>query len=326
MQGMTISEVSKRFRVSTRMLRYYEQFGLIESYRRENYAYRMYDEATLIRLRQVVILRKLRIPLKQIKVILQSPEAVTAVEVFRQNLAEIDEQITALTTIRSILSRFLDELTKAAQVSVCHLLTSDEAILASIESLAYAHLNGMEDKTMDDLKQAEKSLSRLTDVRIIRLPPSAVASAHYIGDEPEAYVTEITDRFVREYDLCRIKPDLRHYGFNHPNPKDESGFHGYEMWVTIPEDLEVPPPLTKRRFEGGLYAAHMIQMGNFHEWEWLFDWVANNEKYVFTGDLKDQEHMCGLIEEQLNYVSHVMQGNRAPEDMQLDLLMPIKER
>ncbi len=326
MQGMTISEVSKRYRVSTRMLRYYEQFGLIESYRRENYAYRMYDEATLMRLRQIVILRKLRIPLKQIRVILQKPEAVTAVEVFRQNIAEIDEQITALTTIKSILSRFLDELKQTAQVSVHNLLTSDDAILASIESLSYANLNNLEDKTMDDLKKADKSLSRLTDVRIIRLPPSAVASAHFIGDEPEAHVSEMIDSFVSENNLCKIKPDLRNYGFNHPNPKDDSGYHGYEMWVTIPEDMEVPEPLTKKKFEGGLYAVHMIQMGNFHEWEWLFDWVSDHEKYTFAGDMHDQEHMCGLLEEQLNYVSHVMQGHTAPEDMQLDLLMPIKER
>ena len=325
MQGMTISEVSKRYRVSTRMLRYYEQFGLIESYRRENYAYRMYDEATLLRLRQIVILRKLRIPLKQIRVILQSPEAVTAVEVFRRNLAEIDEQITALTTIKSILSRFLEELNKTAQVSVHKLLTSDDALLASIESLSYANLNTMEDKTMDDLKKAEKSLEKLTDVRIIRLPPSTVASAHYIGDEPEAYVSELIDNFVREYDLCRVKPDLRHYGFNHPNPSDESGAHGYEMWVTIPEDMDVPAPLTKRYFEGGLFAAHMIPMGNFHEWEWLLDWVKDNEKYDFAGDMSDQQHMCGLLEEQLNYVTHVNQGVE-PEDLQLDLLMPIKER
>lgn len=325
MQGMTISEVSKRYRVSTRMLRYYEQFGLIESYRRENYAYRMYNEATLMRLRQIVILRKLRIPLKQIRMILQSPEAVTAVEVFRRNIAEIDEQITALTTIRSILSRFLEELNKTAQVSVHKLLTSDDALLASIESLSYANLNTMEDKTMDDLKKAEKSLEKLTDVRIIRLPPSAVASAHYIGDEPEAYVSEIIDNFVREYDLCRVKPDLRNYGFNHPNPSDESGAHGYEMWVTIPEDMQVPAPLTKRFFEGGLFAAHMIPMGNFHEWEWLLDWVKDNEKYDFAGDMSDQQHMCGLLEEQLNYVTHVNQGVN-PEDLQLDLLMPIKER
>lgn len=43
----TISQVSKNFGISTRMLRYYEQLGLIESFRREDYAYRMYNEAAI---------------------------------------------------------------------------------------------------------------------------------------------------------------------------------------------------------------------------------------------------------------------------------------
>lgn len=42
MEAMTVSEVSKNFGVFTRMLRYYEQIGLIESFRQESYAYRMY--------------------------------------------------------------------------------------------------------------------------------------------------------------------------------------------------------------------------------------------------------------------------------------------
>ena len=44
MKKMTVSEVSRKFDVSTRMLRYYEQEGLICSLRKEGYAYRVYDE------------------------------------------------------------------------------------------------------------------------------------------------------------------------------------------------------------------------------------------------------------------------------------------
>jgi len=38
------------------------------------------------------------------------------------------------------------------------------------------------------------------------------------------------------------------------------------MWVTIPEEMDVPEPIVKKRFEGGLYAAHMIPFGAFEEW------------------------------------------------------------
>ena len=94
MEPMTISQVSKSLGISTRMLRYYEKAGLIESRRKEGYAYRIYDENTVCRLRRILLLRKLRIPVRQIKIILQNPNAATAVEIFQKNINELDEEIT----------------------------------------------------------------------------------------------------------------------------------------------------------------------------------------------------------------------------------------
>ena len=84
MEAITVSAVTRQLKVSTRMLRYYEQLGLIRSCRKDGYAYRMYDETAVVRLRQILILRKLRIPLKQIQRILQSPDAAVAIDVFRR--------------------------------------------------------------------------------------------------------------------------------------------------------------------------------------------------------------------------------------------------
>lgn len=289
MEAMTISQVSKGFGISTRMLRYYEQVGLIESFRRDNYAYRMYNETALSRLRQTLILRKLRISLKQIKAILQKPDAVTAIEVFRQNINELEDEIAALSAIKNILHRFIDELQKTVNIQIPRLLTQDDTILAAIESLSLTSINFKEDKTMDELKKAEKGLSKISDVRIVYLPPATIAAAHHIGEDPEHRAYAMIDQFVQDTGLCKINPNLRHYGFNHPNPVDETGYHGYETWVTIPDDMEVSIPLSKKYFAGGL-------------------------------------HMCGLLEEHLNYVSHAHLGNTEPEDLQLDLLMPIRER
>lgn len=107
---------------------------------------------------------------------------------------------------------------------------------------------------------------------------------------------------------------------------DETGYHGYETWVTIPDDMEVPAPLVKKQFPGGLYAAHMIAFGNFDHWQALLDWVNKSEKYEFAGDMKDQEHMCGLLDEHLNYVNHVELIHTEPEDFQIDLLIPVREK
>ncbi len=325
MEAITVTAVTRQLKVSTRMLRYYEQLGLIRSFRKDGYAYRMYDETAVARLRQILILRKLRIPLKQIQRILQTPDAAVAIDVFRQNIAETDTTVTALTTIRNILQTLVDRLEQSADVHVRGLITEDEEVLAAIASLVPPALNDKEGNNMESLNRAEEALSALTDVRIVYLPPATVAAAHVIDDEPEAKTSELLDRFVRMSGLAESKPDLRHYGFNHPNPKDETGAHGYEMWVTIPDNMEVPAPLTKKRFAGGMYAAHMIPMGNFQDWEKLIRWADAQEEYRFAGDWNDQDHMCGLLEENLNYLTHLMEGNSEPEGMQLDLLLPLRK-
>lgn len=324
MEMMTISQVSKSLGISTRMLRYYEQAGMIQSLRREGYAYRIYDETAVSRIKQILLLRKLRIPVRQIKLILENPDAVTTVEIFRQNMSELDEEITALSTIREILGHFVEELSKTTALPLHSIIPQDDTILASIESLGLVSINFKEEQTMDKLKKADENLSRISDVRIIYLPPAAIAAAHHIGDDPEMHANMLIDNFVSEQKLHRIKPDLRRFGFNHPNPTDASGFHGYEAWVTVPEAAEVPAPLVKKQFAGGLYAAHMIAFGNFNEWDAFLDWIMKNERYEFAGDLQDQEHMCGLLEEHLNYVTHMEQCNTNLEELQLDLLMPVK--
>lgn len=326
MELMTVSQVSRSLGISTRMLRYYEQAGLVESLRQEGYAYRIYDEKAVLRLKQILLLRRLRIPVRQIKAILLKEDAVAAIEIFRENIRNLNEEMTALSVVKEILNHFVEELSRTAELPLEKILLKDDVLADSIESLGLISINFKEDQTMEKLKKAEAGLSRIGDVRIIYLPPSAVAAAHYVGDEPEIHVNEMLDRFVRETGLHRRKPDLRHYGFNHPNPTDATGFHGYESWVTIPEDMEVPAPLVKKLFVGGIYAAHMISFGSFNEWDLLLNWVNSNEKYEFAGDMADQEHMCGLLEEHLNYISHVELANTESEEFQLDLLVPVRER
>lgn len=322
MELRTISQVSKEFNISTRTLRYYEQIGLIKSAKKDDYAYRVYDGDTLLRLRQVVILRKLRIPLKKIITILENGSSAEIIEAFQQNLSDIDDEITALSTIRSILKAFVTRLNENAHLNIQLALLDDISILDIVDSLTVTKINFKEEKTMEELNKANESLSKLTDVRIVYLPPATVASSHHIGDDPEDHAGLAMDKFVRDSKLCELKPDLRHYGFNNPNPVDESNFHGYEMWVTIPDDMEVPAPLVKKHFDGGLYAAHMIPMGNFHEWEWLDKWVQKSDKYDYNGS-GDYKNMFGALEEHLNYINHVRHNT---EIVQLDLLIPIKEK
>lgn len=326
METMTVSQVSQSLGISTRMLRYYEKTGLINSSRREGYSYRIYDENTVSRIKQIILLRKLRIPVRQIAVILNNTDAVAAIEIFRQNIDELDEEITALSTIRDILKHFAGELSRTTTLPLKTLICQDDTLLSSIESLDLVSINFKNAQSADKLIKAEERLKKINDVRIIYLPPAAIAASHYIGDDPELNANLLLDNFVKDSGLKEIKPDLRRYGFNHPNPVDDTGYHGYEAWVTIPNDMEVPEPLEKKQFCGGLYAAHMISFGNFDEWDAFLEWIMKNGHYEFAGDLQDQEHMCGLLEEHLNFFHHIGQPEMDINQLQLDLLMPVREK
>lgn len=333
MELQKAGQVSKDFGISTRMLRYYEQVGLVKSLRTEDYAYRVYDENAITRLRQIIILRKLRVPVKQIISVLNNSDAVQTVEIFRQNISQLDKEITALSKVKSILERFVREICEKADVNLKPL--GDEAAFSVISSLSFSDnkiKEIREDLSMEELNKASENITKLTDVRIIHLPPMTIAAVSAEGDECEGKALDIINRFVLERGLLRIKPDIRQFGFDCSQGATGIGenSHKYQVWVSIPEDMNVPEPLVKREFKGGLYAAHMIKMGNFDHWKLLHDWVSESDKY--ENDWSSvrctpcEADMDRCLEESLNYWNNLQNPNFDPGNSQLDLLFPIREK
>lgn len=322
---LTVSEVSRTFGVSTRMLRHYEKLGLIGSARRDDYAYRMYTPEDVRRLRQILLLRKLRISLREIGEILADPGPAAAVRILEDNLAQMDEELHALETVRSLIAEFLDMLKKRRSLPVEDLLLQDSRLITLADALSPSSTK-LQEERRNKMEQMENAAQPLRDVRIVYLPASEVAAAHFIGEDPEDRAGEMLSDFVRGAKLWEKHPGLRVYGFNHPNPMDETGFHGYEFWVTIPDGTQVPAPLVKKYFPGGTYAAHMIRMGDFQEWELLESWVQNNEEYEYAGN-GDPEIMFGALEEHLNFHEHIRETPAGePETIQLDLLIPVRKK
>ena len=163
MNLQTVSEISKKYGISTRMLRYYEQNGLIASQKKEGYSYRVYDGAAAKRLQQVIILRKLQIPVKQIRAILNNPDALTVVEVFKQNIESLDSEITALSTIKRILGDFVSELEAAANLNLGLNFLDGDTVHDMTGSLSLIQKNVKEKITMTDLNQATETLTQLRD-------------------------------------------------------------------------------------------------------------------------------------------------------------------
>ncbi len=331
MELQSISQVSRDYGISVRMIRYYEQVGLIESKRKEDYAYRVYDESNLIKLRQIITLRKLRVPVKQIVSILNNTDAAEVVEIFRKNISQLDEEITALSTVKGILTRFVEEINEKTDVKLK--LLGDEDMLSAISTLSFSNnqiKENKEDVSMDVLNKADESLNKLEDkdVRIVYLPPMTVAAAYASGDGAEGKAANMIKQFVDESGLLSIKPDARSFGFDCSSGATGTGelSQVYEMWVSVPDDMEIPKPLVRRTFNGGLYAAHVLRSWDFDDWRLLKEWVVASDKYDNDWNSPrwtSLETVAGQgFEETLNYYNYVQKGC----EMQLDLLFPIREK
>jgi len=329
MELQTISQVSKYFSISTRTLRYYEQIGLITPMKKEDFAYRVYDREAVTRLRQIIILRKLRIPLKQIAEILQRGDAGYAIEAFEHNLNEMNDEITALSTIRSVMKAFIEHLNPG---NAAFTLPDDEGLMEIVDSLTVSKIKFKEEKSMEQLNQANVKLSKIEDkdVRIIYLPPMTVAAAYASGENSEGKAMEIIDQFVKGQGLLKLKPDARCFGFDCTGAAAQVGIpsHVYEAWVSVPDDMEIPAPLIRRTFNGGLYAAHVLRSWDFEDWRLLKEWVNASGKYDNDWGAPrwdSPETLTGQgFEETLNFYNFMQNGKM--KDLQLDLLFPIKEK
>ncbi|MCL2603772.1 MAG: MerR family transcriptional regulator [Defluviitaleaceae bacterium] len=316
----TIRKVSLEYSVSARMLRYYEQIGLLESTRIKDYAYRVYDETAIKRLALIILLRKLQIPVKQIIHILANQDALAVIEVFKRNIEELDERITALSSVRSILARFVDEMHQKADVRLKLDLLNDKTMLAVAGSLSFSE-NKIGDKVSpEELRQADERLRKQAEehLRIVYRLPSMVAVITCAHDEngedwnARRKAEALVKRFIEDTNLYRLKPDLRVWGFT--DGKFERG--GWTMWVTVPDGFVVPPSFTLKQYHGGLFAAYP---------NWDFDFTAWSDE----SELYEWNHQqCGTAEEYFNPFNiygftHIESGLGGA--MYTDVLYPIKE-
>ena len=97
---MTVNEVSKLAGVSIRTLQYYDSIGLLKPAEYTESGYRLYDDAAMERLQQILLFRELEFPLKEIKEIITRPD-------FDKQKA-LEQQIELLTMKKEHLENLID--------------------------------------------------------------------------------------------------------------------------------------------------------------------------------------------------------------------------
>ena len=108
-----IRDVAIKYDISARTLRYYEDMGLISSTRNDGYAYRLYDDAAMQRLEQILILRKLNISIKDIRRIFSTEGSTVVLEVLGKKVGAIDEEVALLHELREIIIEFIRQIEQA---------------------------------------------------------------------------------------------------------------------------------------------------------------------------------------------------------------------
>ncbi len=96
---MTVNEVSKLTGVSIRTLQYYDKIGLLQPSAYTESGYRLYDDAAMEKLQQILLYKELEFPLKEIKRIMDSSD-------FDRNRA-LEQQITLLTMKKDHLENLI---------------------------------------------------------------------------------------------------------------------------------------------------------------------------------------------------------------------------
>jgi len=227
-----IKDVSAKYNVSARTLRYYEEIGLVQSTRSGDYAYRLYDEKAVKKLEQILILRKLNVSIKDIQRILDASGSEAVLAVLGEKVHDIDEEVALLHEMKAIVLSFIRQLeqadfSKASDVS--GLYDKAREIETQLLSAAYAGNPAPTHRLLDVAERLEeKALARLQipDNVLKRLLQNVyfifgdgAAAADALGRRYDIFVYHTCDyrHAHRQNADIKFQPDLAHFAEDMPD-------------------------------------------------------------------------------------------------------------
>ena len=241
-----IKEVSDKYDITARTLRYYEDMGLIASTRNDDYAYRMYDEEAVKRLEQILILRKLNISIKDIQRIFNASGSDVVLDVLGKKVQNIDDEVALLHELKNIVLDFIRQIEKIDFGS-----NSDVKLLYDKAKEIETHFANVDyigkPSNITRLFEVTEKLKREPQVSIIRLPKCRMATSGYNSFQETLKFSEWWDEYFKK---CKgVYYANNDFMFSEPG-KGIVWWLIVENWVTTENcgGYEIFD------FEGGLYA------------------------------------------------------------------------
>jgi DNA-binding transcriptional MerR regulator len=275
-----IKDVSDRYSITARTLRYYEDMGLINSTRSDDYAYRMYDEEAVKRLEQILILRKLNISIRDIKRIFSSSGSDVVLDVLGEKVQNIDDELALLHELKEIVLGFIQQIERIdfnSDANVKLLYEKAKKIETQLVNIDYIG----KPSNVSRLLEVTEKLEKRPDIRIVDLPVCRMITSGS-GDK------ETKERFYKLWSKLDEQRKDRFFQRDfmvHVEPPEEGHpaiwWYAIEDWVSEKDTdgFEI------FQFEGGLFATAMT-----YDWDDnitvkayynIMDWIAEHDKFMY---------------------------------------------
>jgi DNA-binding transcriptional MerR regulator len=115
--AMKVGDLAKQTGVSVRTLHYYDEIGLLSPSQRTETGYRLYAEADIIRLQQIVSLRQIGFSLEQIRECLEQSQ-FSPHHVVQLHLSQLKEQMELQQQLYARLQAIATHLESAETISI----------------------------------------------------------------------------------------------------------------------------------------------------------------------------------------------------------------
>lgn len=300
-----IRDVSVKYNISARTLRYYEDMGLITSIRSDDYAYRLYDDANLKRLEQILILRKLNIGIKDVQRIFDSSGSEVVLEVLGKKVDDIDEDISLLHELKEIVLEFIQQIEQADFNNDSDVKLLYEKAKEIKTELVQTDYNGNPSIVNRLMEVTEKIDKKVPDVMIIRINKFRAVTSGRLTFE---------DLFSGNFEPWQeahnhlFKPVV----FDCPDFLCSKGGMAEWLWAIKDDVSETDTyPYDIIEYPGGLYAVAVSQDGDSESYDkvrkkvekWLesTNFIVDSEReYMGNMIYVDDEIRKGLGYHQLN--------------------------
>ena len=271
-----IKDISNKYDITARTLRYYEDMGLIQSTRTDDYAYRLYDEVAVKRIEQILVLRKLNISIKDIQRIFDMADTNVVLEVLEKKVKNIDDEVALLHELKEIVLEFIGQIEKVGFES-----KADVKMLYDRAKEIETHLSNVDyigkPSNVGRLLETAEKLEREPDILIIEMPPCRMVTSGALNVESDGAHRRFDTMWGRLGARIADKINPRDFMYHDAEQNKLIWMFMLEDWMTE-DDTEGFEIIT---FDGGLFAAALADSWEFSEYDRVYKgikkWLARQE-------------------------------------------------